>query len=102
MEYQMILVIFTSLLSPKDKTIKTATQEKYIKKINRLLYRLNENITEMPEYREYKGGKINDYPEGNITDVTHSFVLALNIFMFLLQTNRKNKSNYILTSPLDF
>jgi len=58
----------------------------YQKKIERFLYKINANIyeNESNEYKDYKEGKSTYYPE-NISDVTPSFVLSLNIFMSLLQ-----------------
>ena len=79
-----------SLLSPKQKNNQSEEEIKYNKKINRLLYKINTGLKEkeINEYYEYKEGKSNYYPEGNITDVTHSFILSLSIFLSLLK--RKN------------
>lgn len=61
-------------------------ENSYSKKIKRLLYKLNDGILqqESKEYLQYKNNISEYYPE-NISDVTPSFVLALSIFMTLLQ-----------------
>ena len=58
---------------------------KYSKKINRLLYKINEGVVDSQDYYDYKEGKSDYYPEDNISDVTMSFVLSLNMFITLLQ-----------------
>ena len=52
-----------------------------------MLYKLNEGIEsyEVSEYFDYKEGNSKYYPEGNITDVTPSFILSLSVFLSLLQ-----------------
>lgn len=78
-----------SILKPKNPKKTSIEEEKFNKQINRILYKLNSGIKEeeVPEYYDYLEGKISDYPEENITDVTHSFILSLNIFIRLLQNN---------------
>ena len=75
-----------SLMKPKTKYI-SKEEVFYDKKIARMLYKLNEGIEnyEVSEYFDYKEGNSKYYPEGNITDVTPSFVLSLNVFLTLLQ-----------------
>lgn len=70
----------------QNKTNKQSNSS-YQKKINRMLYKINSGIEkqEIPEYFEYQDDGTISYPEGNITDVSVSFVLALNIFISLLQ-----------------
>lgn len=73
---------------------------KFQKQINRLLYKLNDGVVDSEEYYEYKealkrkeekeaqGEEVTEeiyYPEGNISDITNSFLFSLNIFMSLLQ-----------------
>lgn len=76
---------------------------KFQKQINRLLYKLNDGVVESEEYYEYKealkrkeekeaqGEEVTEeiyYPEGNISDITNSFLFSLNIFMSLLQKEK--------------
>lgn len=76
--------VIYSLMKPKNNN-KDNTEENdfYEKKISRLMYKINDGISnyEMGEYYDYKEGNSKYYPEGNITDVTPSFVLSLNIFI---------------------
>ncbi len=75
-----------SLMKPKDRREIGKEEEKYQKKIARLMYKLNDGISdyESSEYFEYKDGLSKYYPE-NISDVTPSFVLALSAFIALLE-----------------
>ena len=59
---------------------------KFNKNINRLLYKINEGVEDTQEYYNYKNNKSDYYPEGNISDVTMSFILSLNMFVTLLQS----------------
>ena len=59
---------------------------KFNKNINRLLYKINNGVEDVQEYYDYKNNKSDYYPEGNISDVTMSFVLSLNMFVTLLQS----------------
>ena len=59
---------------------------KFNKKINRLLYKINDGVEDTQEYYDYKNNKSDYYPEGNISDVTMSFLLSLNMFVTLLQS----------------
>ena len=76
---------------------------KFQKQINRLLYKLNDGVVDSEEYYEYKealkrkeekeaqGEEVTEeiyYPEGNISDITNSFLFSLNIFMSLLQKEK--------------
>lgn len=76
-----------SLMKPKAGKNPSPENQFYEKKIARMLYKLNDGVEryELSEYFEYKEGDSKFYPEGNITDVTPSFVLSLNIFIALLQ-----------------
>lgn len=76
-----------SLMKPKEpKKDLIPEEEKFKKKINRLLYKLNEGVltSEREEFIEYKNGTSDYYPE-NITDVTSAFILGLTSFMALLE-----------------
>ena len=75
-----------SIMKSKEKTELSIEEKFYQKKINRALYKLNEGVMEQEsdEFIQYKNGESDYYPE-NISDVTHSFVLALSTFMALLQ-----------------
>ncbi len=72
-----------SMLKEKEKS-SSEEEMKYQKQMNRLLYKLNEGVEESKEYEEYKRGESDYYPEGNISDITHSFLLSLNVFLSLL------------------
>lgn len=84
----------------KDNKKLNESELKFQKQINRLLYKLNDGVVDTDEYYEYKealkrkeekesqGEAITEeiyYPEGNISDITNSFLFSLNIFMSLLQ-----------------
>ncbi len=69
----------------KDNKNPTESELKFQKQINRLLYKLNDGVEESQDYYDYKEEKTDYYPESNITDITHSFLFSLNIFMSLLQ-----------------
>ena len=75
-----------SLMKPKSK-VSTEEESYYDKKVARMLYKLNDGIEkyEVSEYFDYKEGNSKYYPEGNITDVTPSFILSLSVFLSLLQ-----------------
>lgn len=49
-------------------------------KIKRKLYKINSGIEESLEYKEYKEGISDYYPE-NVTDVPPSFILSLTLFL---------------------
>ena len=65
-----------SILKKEAKNIKDE-DKKYQKKINRLLFKINDGVTDTEEYN-YDG-------EANIKDVSMSFIFSLNIFISLLQ-----------------
>lgn len=84
----------------KDNKKQTANEIKFQKQINRLLYKLNDGVVDSREYYEYKellkkkeeqeakGEEYTEeiyYPEGNISDITNSFLFSINIFMSILQ-----------------
>ena len=69
----------------KDNKKLTENELKFQKQINRLLYKLNDGVKDSDDYYDYKEGRSTYYPEDNITDVTHSFLFSLNIFLSLLQ-----------------
>lgn len=69
----------------KDNKKLTESEMKFQKQINRLLYKLNDGVVDSQEYYDYKEGESEYYPEGNISDITNSFLFSLNIFMSLLQ-----------------
>lgn len=75
-----------SIIHPKSNVTPSEEQDKYTKKINRELYKLNSGVfqNESQEYIDYKNGVSDYYPE-NISDVSPSSVLSLTIFMGLLQ-----------------
>ena len=91
-----------SLLNPKEKKDITEEEKKYIKKINRFLYKINDKVVDMDEYYDYKNNKSDYYPEGNISDISVSFVLALNIFISLLKIKNISKIKAVPYLPLRY
>ena len=73
-----------SLLNPKDKEEET----KFSKKINRFLFKINNGV----EHKE----------EEDIKDVSMSFVLALNIFISLLQKRNIKKIKVVNYLPISY
>lgn len=78
--------------------------KKYTSIINRLLYKLNNGIKEKEskEYFDFKNNLSTYYPEGNITDVTPSFILSLNIFITLLQNKNITKIKAVPYLPIRY
>lgn len=74
----------------KSKRLKDEGEEqlRYKKRISRLLYKLDKGVydIESDEFKEYKEGKSDYYPE-NVTDVSVSSVLSLYIFINLIKNN---------------
>lgn len=91
-----------SLLSPKNKKDLTEEDIKYNKKINRFLYKLNDKVLDTDEYYDFKNNDSNYYPEGNITDVSVSFIFALNIFLSILEKNNIKKIKVVPYLPLRY
>lgn len=91
-----------SIITPKSKKDKSEEEIKYNKQINRVLYKLNNGITDTKEYIDYKEGKSTYYPEGNITDVTHSFILSLSIFLSLLKSRNITKVKAVPYLPVRY
>ena len=60
--------------------------ENYRKKIDRKLYKINENF-------DVKGDTCEKYDFGNLKDVTPSFLVAANIIMGILSSNGINRVN---------
>jgi len=75
----------------------------YYNKIKRKLYKLNSNVleSETEEYKEYKSGESEYYPE-NISDVSPSAILALTLFLNELEKNGINKIKVIPYLPVRF
>ena len=90
------------MLSPKPKKDISELESKYDKKINRILYKLNSGVKESQDYFDFKEGLTSYYPEGNITDVTHSFVLSLSIFLGLLKNKNINKVKAVSYLPVRY
>lgn len=93
-----------SVMSPKQKKEMTEEEKKFNKKINRILYKINDGTKDLEtqEYFDYKEGKSDYYPEGNITDVTHSFLLAINTFISLLQIKNIKNVKIVTYLPLRY
>lgn len=75
----------------------------YHDKTKRMLYKLNKGVmdNESNEYKEYKDGIINYYPE-NISDVSPSAVLALTIFLNEIEKIGINKVKVIPYLPVRY
>lgn len=91
-----------SLLNPKISKYESLEEMKYRKKINRVLYKLNEGVEDIEDYYAYKNGDSDYYPEGNITDITHSFLLSLDIFTNILKLSEINKVKAIPYLPVRY
>jgi len=78
---------------PEFKKETSPNEDKYIKRIKRLLYKLNAGVPEKEKLLE---------EEENITDVTPSFVLALNIFMTLLKNESITKVKVVPYLPVRY
>jgi hypothetical protein len=93
-----------SILNENTKKKMTPEEEKFSKKINRLLYKLNDKVqeNEMPEYYEYKNNESTYYPEGNISDITTSFLLSVNIFTSLLESKKIDTIKVVPYLPLRY
>ncbi len=93
-----------SIISDNKKKNETEENKKYTSIINRLLYKLNNGIKEKEsvEYFDFKNNLSDYYPEGNITDVTPSFILSLNIFITLLQNKNVTKIKAVPYLPIRY
>lgn len=93
-----------SIISDNKKKNETEENKKYTSIINRLLYKLNNGIKEKEsvEYFDFKNNLSDYYPEGNITDVTPSFILSLNIFITLLQNKKITKIKAVPYLPIRY
>jgi len=74
-------------------------QKKYNKKIKRLLFKLNKNITEGEEYQEYKKGNNAFYPH-NISDVTPSAIASVTMLLSMLEGKNISKINIVPYLPI--
>ena len=74
----------------------------FTKKVNRMLYKINEGVEDIEEYYDYKNGISDYYPEANISDVTMSFILSLNIFITLLQIEKIEQIKAIPYLPVRY
>lgn len=82
-----------SLIKPKN-TLYTKDSEELYKRVNRLLFKINDDITSREDYvRE---------DEANIKDVSMSFILSLNIFLSLLQSQGINKVKVVSYLPVTY
>lgn len=92
-----------SILNPKETIPKSIAENTYRKKINRLLYKLNNHVldAESEEYKEFKKGDSTYYPE-NISDVSPSAVLSLLVFIHLLEQKKINKICVVPYLPLRY
>lgn len=75
---------------------------KFNKKVNRLLYKINNGVKDTKEYYDYKEGKTDIYPENNISDVTMSFIFSLNLFISLLQSENIEEVKAVTYLPMRY
>ncbi len=87
-----------SIQKPKDNQNATS-----FKKISRILYKLNEGVSDLEskEYLNYKTGNDSYYPE-NISDVTIPFVFSLTLFLNFLQQKNIRKVKVVPFLPLRY
>lgn len=92
-----------SLMKPKRKDTLSEEEKQYEKKIARLLYKLNDGISEYEssDYFEYKEDNTKFYPE-NISDVTPSFLLSLIVFLSMLQKKEIHNIKVVPYLPLRY
>ena len=77
-------------------------EDKFSKKINRALYKINSGVEQTDEYLEYKNNeKKGFYPE-NIIDVTHSSVVALTIFLAVLNNEKYKELTVVDYLPIRY
>ena len=86
----------------KDNKKLNEEELKFQKQINRLLYKLNDGVKDSDEYYDYKEGRTDYYPEDNISDVTHSFIFSLNVFLSLLQKENIKQVKVISYLPVRY
>ncbi len=94
-----------SVIRSKERVKEVSNEElAFRKKINRALYKLNEGVFEQEsdEYKAFRNGENEYYPEGNISDVTQSFVLALTSFVTLLQKEEITKIKVVPYLPVRY
>lgn len=94
-----------SVIKPKEWKKEVSSQDAaFRKKINRILYKLNDGLyeSELDDLNAFRNGESDYYPEGNITDVTHSFVLALTSFVTLLQKEGIGKIKVVPYLPVRY
>lgn len=85
------------LNSVNEKLKKQIITKKYQNQINRILYKINKDV----DKDLLVGNSPLDY-ESNIGDVTHSFVLALSIFVSLLQNNHIEQIKVVPYLPIRY
>ena len=90
---EKICYLYGILKKDKRKDL-TPEEEKFISRINRLLYKVDEGISKESDY------SLDD--EANIKDVSVSFVFALNIFLSLLQTKKVSKIKAVTYLPVPY
>lgn len=94
-----------SVIKPKER-VKEVTPEELVfkKKTNRVLYKLNDGVyeQEMDDFKAFRNGESDYYPEGNISDVTQSFVLAVTSFVTLLQKEGIEKIKIVPYLPVRY
>lgn len=76
-----------SILNPKKKT--NESEEKFYKKINRKLYKLNDKVQD-------------DYDLENIKDVSMSSIISLNIFLTILKNENIVNIRFVPYLPLRY
>lgn len=89
-----------AMLTGKEKN-KSIFSKLYQKKINRLLYKVNDHVEKEESLINYEKG-LEEYPEENISDVTHSFVLSLTAFLKILEKNDIENVKLVPYLPLRY
>lgn len=77
-------------------------ESSYQKKVKRLLYKLNNGVSDLEteEYKEYQKG--NEYYPENISDVSPSALLSLSIFFDVLKNKGIEKVNVVSLLPIRY
>ncbi|MBR2827630.1 MAG: hypothetical protein IKE70_00140 [Bacilli bacterium] len=89
-----------AMLTGKEKN-QSIFSKLYQKKINRLLYKVNDHVEKEESLINYEK-EAEDYPEDNIIDVTHSFVLSLTAFLKILEKNEIENVKVVPYLPLRY
>lgn len=90
--------VYIYTIQGKKKNI----EDKFSKKINRALYKINSGVEPTDEYLEYKNNGGEDFYPENIIDVTHSSVVALTIFLAVLNNEKYKELTVVDYLPIRY